>query len=217
MNTSEENTTMDVIATEEPTPAVEPVTEEPTAKELLKLKRLEQLKAARESKKAKQKAKEEEDREVREALLQLRAENASLKAAKVAEVAAPAPLPPPPQPMEVEPPQREPVVITRVDEESDTTSESEPAAPSLITEAAKIGIVGLLGLGSFYVQNHLFRAKETPPPPPPPEKAKAKKTISPPPQKRKYPLSYRPQNVLLHNNNKTKKKRVKVGHSGFSM
>ena len=100
-----------------------------------KLKRLEQLRAARLAKKAKKAEKVKEDADIRQALLRLKEENAELKT-------------------ENKKRKREaPVKVTRQTEEE---SEDEEKC-SLKQQMAISGIVGALGIASWYAQNRLFR------------------------------------------------------------
>ena len=154
--------------------------EPPVLEDDKKLKKLEQLRAARESKKKRKLEKEAEDAKIREALLRLTEENENLKRKR-----EPEPLPPPtPTPeVEEEPEQQQPAKRTRVTREKeedldvdDDDVQQQPTGTSFAQQALITGIVGTLGLASWYTQNRLF---QEPAPKPPATKKKIPQAQAP--------------------------------------
>ena len=173
--------------------------------DIKKQKKVQQLKLARESKRALQILKNEEDLKIKEQLLQLQTENEQLRKKSIE------------TPINTEPEKKDskPIVVIRQDSDSDESGDENKQPPSIVREACKLGIVGLLGLGSFYVQNHLFRTVDEEKKIPfhnskPTEKATTTAT-SQAHTKRRHPLS--PAALPTMQN---PKKKLKIGKSGFT-
>lgn len=113
-----------------------------------------QLAEARAAKKRKTEKKEEEDRAVRAALLKLTEQNEKLRAEKKQEE--------PTEPTAC--PEEEPPVVVRRkrkrEEGEELEEEEEEAGPSFKTEAAKVGLLAVLGLVSWYIQNKAFATQK---------------------------------------------------------
>ena len=157
---SEQEEQQQTVVTEPQPVVAEPLTEK-TPEEEKKAKRLEQLKAARIAKKEKKQQKEREDAEVRAALLRLTEENASLKRKREPEPepepkTKPEPAPEPEPEVVKQPPQNKRVRVTR----SPPSPPTQKEQPSFIQQVAITGIVGALGLASWYTQNRLFQEKK---------------------------------------------------------
>lgn len=196
---------------------LQPAPEKVEDAEEKKLKRREQLRDAREAKKLKQQEKSREEAEVRAALLQLKQENEQLRKRNTK------PKRKREEPEEVKEDEevsfqpvakkkRGPVRVTRQPE-----GEYElDNGPSMTNQIAKVGIVSLLGLGSWYVQNKMFNEKKKNKPQKKEEKEKT--STSPPTKKPKSMLaSYR---NIGHKSSKALQGPTKpklVGKSGLAM
>lgn len=125
-----------------------------------------QLAEARAAKKRKTEKKEEEDRAVRAALLKLTEQNEKLRAEKKQDKLGQK-MPTPARGMPPEPtacPEEEPPVVVRRkrkrEEGEELEEEEEEAGPSFKTEAAKVGLLAVLGLVSWYIQNKAFATQK---------------------------------------------------------
>ena len=179
-----------------------------------KLKKKQQLKEARENKKMIAKQREEENLRVRAELLSTKAEIERLKSDKkrirtddnnnVVDEDD--------DDNDDERPKKRRVRVTREPSADDDHPQTNSDKRGLVNEAAKIGIVSVLGLASWYVQNRLFREQKKQSPPP-------TRTTTTTSQVQKFVPSqhkFVPATSLFNKTNVDSKSNT-IGKSGFSM
>jgi hypothetical protein len=198
---------VDVVDAVEPEVQAEP---ELSAEDVKKEKKLAQLKAARDAKAQRKAEKAEEDKRIREELAALKEEHRRLTEPPPPASPSPSPSPTPPPS-----PRRGPVKVTR-DAEDAEEKPPQQEGRSFGQQAVVTGVVGALGLASWYCQNRMFNS----PPPPPQTKKRSRPEEPPPPQpapKKKTPqVHVQPTPSALSAGLRPAKRRT-VGGTGFVM
>ena len=171
-------------------------------------KKTEQLKAAREAKLEKKKLKDKENQDIRDALLRLNEENAELKNKSKRKRTDDGHEDTPTSDSATK--RSTPVKVTR-DKDDDEKEEPSPGK-SFTQQATVTGIVGLLGLASWYAQNRLFQASQA---------SKSQSPANPKTQVPQQPIAPTKQPAATSKQNtfmftKPQEKKV-LGTSGFTL
>ena len=174
-------------------------------------RKLQQLKNARDAKKRKRELKEKADYEMKQELMKIKEENKQLRNKKTEKNADSSDN----DEDEVVHAPTKPVVVVKQKQPVEPISQTDEDSGSFRTEVLKVTALGLLGLGSWWLQNRTFAASKKTPTVPSVPTAENETEVQRPAKRRKKKLQS--NDTIWSSAANDKSKHITVGKSGLTI